>query len=240
LKGNNITDVHPSTFPHNSKLTHLDISGNKLPFVHLHTFSFNRELQWLDLQNNTITDIHPSTCRNNSKMEYLDLYSNLLSVIHPNTFRYNVNLKFLSVRNNITLDITTGFLSGINHTYWDLSGNSIRYLNISEFGNQGQLETLIISGIMLQSLEPCIFIGCTKLRNLSLSSNRISGIIISLFYGLEQLEQLGLSKNVILELNPLVFDSLSTSTNPQNHQVSTLKHLSIIRSALFLFLLRLF
>jgi Leucine-rich repeat (LRR) protein len=30
LKGNNITDVHPSTFGYNSKSEEFDISGNKI------------------------------------------------------------------------------------------------------------------------------------------------------------------------------------------------------------------
>jgi len=90
-------------------------------------------------------------------MGYLDLYSKLQSVIHPTTFRNNVNLKFMSVRNNNTLDITTGFLSGINHTYLDLSGSRIRYLNNSEFGNQGQLETLILFGEHVAKSRPRYF-----------------------------------------------------------------------------------
>jgi Leucine-rich repeat (LRR) protein len=93
-------------------------------------------------------------------MEYLDLSTKLLNVIHSNTFQYNVNLKFLSLRNNNILDINYGFLSGINPTYLDLSRNSIRYLGNSIFRKQGQLETLIQLGDMLQIGESGIFGDC--------------------------------------------------------------------------------
>jgi Leucine-rich repeat (LRR) protein len=70
-------------------------------------------------------------------MEYLDLSTKLLNVVHSNTFQYNVNLKFLSLRNNnIIYIIKSGFLSGTNPTYLDLSGNSIKYLDNSVFGKQ--------------------------------------------------------------------------------------------------------
>ena len=232
LKNNNIFGIHLSTFRNNCKLKHLDMSGNKLTFLDLQTFSSNKKLEWLDLHNNTITDIHPSTFQNNRKMEHLDLSSNLLKVMHPDTFRHNVNLKFLSVRNNNILEIKTGFLSGINPTYLDLSGNRIRYLDNSVFRKQGQLETLLLSGNVFSSLEPGIFIDCTNLRNLSLSGNRISEISTSLFFGLVNLEHLDLSNNIIERLNTIVFHSFSTRTNPQ---VSTLKHLNLAQNQIQFF-----
>jgi Leucine-rich repeat (LRR) protein len=241
LMGNNITDVHPSTFRNNSRLMHLDMSGNKLTTIDFHTFSSTSELQWLDLQNNAITDIHPSTFRNNSNIEYLDISTNLLHVIHSDTFQYNVNLKFLSLRYNNILDtINNGFLLGINPTYLDLSGNGIGYLDNSVFRKQGQLETLILSGNMLQSLEAGTFSDCTNLRNLFLSANNISEISRSAFYGLEHLENLDLSKNNIEELNPLLFESLSISTNRQNSQVSKLKYLNLARNKIRFFNLELY
>jgi hypothetical protein len=81
-------------------------------------------------------------------------------VVHPNTFQYTVNLKFFLLRNNNILDINTGFLSGMNPTYLDLSRNSIRYVDNSVFRKQGQLETLIQLGNMLQSVESGIFGDC--------------------------------------------------------------------------------
>jgi Leucine-rich repeat (LRR) protein len=221
LKGNYITYVHPSTFRNNRRLTHFNISGNKLTSVDLHTFSSNRELKWLDLQNNTITDIHPSTFQNNCKMEYLDLSTNLLNVTHSNTFQYNVNLKFLSLRNNNIVDINTGFLSVINPTYLDLSRNRIGYLDNSIFRKQGQLETLILSENMLQSLEPGIFSDCTNLRSLFLSANSISYINRSAFVGLELLKHLDVSNNNIEDFNPLVFELCSIiSIDPTLEPVS--------------------
>jgi len=92
------------------------------------------------------------------------------------------------------------------------------------FRKQGQLETLILSGNMLQSLEPepGIFSDCTNLRNLSLSADKISEISRSTFYGLAQLQHLDLSINYIQELNPHLFRFFSIRTNRHNHQVTKL------------------
>ena len=87
----------------------------------------------------------------------------------------------------------------------------------------------------LQSLDPGIFSDCTNLRNLSLSVIRISEISTSAFDGLENLEYLDLSNNYIEKLYPLFFHSLSTITNPQNHQVSTLKHLNLAQNQIQIF-----
>jgi hypothetical protein len=151
-------------------------------------------------------------------------------VIYSNTFQYNVNLQSLSLTNNNILDIKTGFLSGINLTYLDLSGNRIKYLDNSVFRNQGQLETLILSQNMLQSLESGIFSDCAKLRSLYLSVNSISDISVSLFSGLEYLEHLDLSNNNIQVINPLVFNAFAISTNRQNHEESKLKHLNLAQN----------
>jgi hypothetical protein len=131
--------------------------------------------------------------------------------------------------------IDNGFLSGINPTYLDLSGNGIEILDYSVFRKQGQLETLILSWNMLRNLETGIFSDCTKLRNLSLSANRLSEISTSAFYGLEFLEHLDLSNNSIEELSPRVFDTVSFSTNRGNHQVSKLKHINLAQNNITIF-----
>ena len=89
----------------------------------LQTFLSKSALQWLDLQNDKITDNHPSTFWNNSWIQYLDLSTNLLNVMYSTTFQYDVNLKFFLLGNNNILDINIAFLSEINPTYLDLSGN---------------------------------------------------------------------------------------------------------------------
>ena len=78
----------------------------------------------------------------------------------------------------------------------------IRYLDKSVFRKQGQLETLILSENVLQSVESGIFGDCKNLRYLSLSANSISEVNRSAFYGLEHLEHLDLSKNNIEEPQP--------------------------------------
>ena len=108
--------------------------------------------------------------------------------------------------NNILDNIKTGFLSGINPTYLDLSRNRIRYLDNSVFRLQGQLETLILSENVLQSLEPGIFSDCTNLRSLFLCANMISDISRSGFVRLEHLEPLDISNNHIEGFSPLVFE----------------------------------
>jgi Leucine-rich repeat (LRR) protein len=50
LKGNNITDVHPSTFRNNSRLRHLDMSGNKINSIQPDTFIHNMALERLDFK----------------------------------------------------------------------------------------------------------------------------------------------------------------------------------------------
>jgi Leucine-rich repeat (LRR) protein len=162
-------------------------------------------------------------------------------VIHSDTFQHNVNLKFLLLTNNNIFDISnTDFLSAINPTYLDLSGNRIRYLDSSVFRKQGQLETLIMSDNKLRNLEPGIFGDCTNLSYLSLSANSISEISRYAFNGLEHLEQLDLSNNNIEELNPLLFESLSISTNQHNYQVPNLKHLNLAQNKIRLFNFELF
>jgi Leucine-rich repeat (LRR) protein len=83
---------------------------------------------------------------------------------------------------------------------------------------------------MLQSVELDIFGDCKNLRNLSLSANSISDISISALYGLEHLEHLDLSNNNIEELDPLVFEAFSISTNRQNQEMSKLKHLNLAQN----------
>ena len=144
----------------------------------------------------------------------------------------------MSLRNNNILDIiNTELLSGINPNYLDLSENRIIYLDDSVFRKQGQLETLVLPGNMLQSLEPepGIFSDCTNLRNLSLSANKISEISRSTFYGLAHLQHLDLSINYIEELNPHVFEFFSIRTNRHNHQVTKLKHLNLVHNYIRVF-----
>jgi hypothetical protein len=123
----------------------------------------------------------------------------------------------------------------MNLTYLDMSRNRIRYLDNTVCRKQKQLETLILSGNMLQSLGPDLFTDCTKLRSLYLSGNNVTEISIWSFRGLEELEHLDLSSNNIQELNPLMFESFATSTNRQNNQVSKLKHLNLAQNKIRFF-----
>jgi Leucine-rich repeat (LRR) protein len=65
LKGNSITDVHPSIFRNNIFLSLLDMSGNKINSIKPDTFIHNRTFEWLDLKGNTLSVVHTSVFRNN-------------------------------------------------------------------------------------------------------------------------------------------------------------------------------
>jgi hypothetical protein len=181
------------------------------------------------LQNKNITDIHPSTFQNNSLLWFLDTSGSNINFINPSTFSENSVLG----KNCIVDIIQTEFLSGINPSYFDLSGNRIKHLDDSVFKKQGQLRTLILSRNMLQRLEP----DCTNSRNLSLSANSIalSEISIIAFDGLELLEHLDLSSNNIEDLDPSLFLSFVITSYGPYHQVSNLKHVNLARNKLWPF-----
>lgn len=106
---------------------------------------------------------------------------------------------------NLILDVYNGTLTDIrigessNHTVLDLSNFALRGLERTAFNNVLDAESLVLTDNSITSLPDFVFSNLTKLRSLSLSSNKISNVR-NLFVGLENLRLLDISCNPIKHL----------------------------------------
>ena len=134
---------------------------NKIITIYPETFICNGDLLSTDLRRNSITYVGASTFRSVSGLRRLDIWGN-------NIYHFN----------------QTSLFAGINVTHLHMSRNRIRYLDKSVFRKQRQLETLILSGNMLQSLGPDLFTDCTILDSLYISGKIVLEISTWSFCGL--------------------------------------------------------
>jgi Leucine-rich repeat (LRR) protein len=227
LNDNNITDIHPSTFHTNSKLTGLHISGNKLTSIKPGTFDNNRELRWLNLEGNSISEVNRSTFRNNNRLRHLDISRNQINLINPETFIHNRELTFLY-----------------------LQGNNITEISKTLFGGLEQLEELDLFNNNIEELNPLVFHNTftitnrqnhqeSKLKHLNLAENYIRSFNFELYFPVYSnfdssnrtfpLEYLNLSSNRLTMLDVASVQWLNQTTavidltaNPWNCDCSVL------------------
>jgi Leucine-rich repeat (LRR) protein len=178
---NKITTIYPETFIYNRDLLIIDLGRNSITHIGVSTFGNNSGLSILNISVNNITSIDPDTFNYNRELQSVELQSNSISAIHVTTFGNNSWLRRLDISaNDIAHFNHTSLFAGMNLTQL----HRIRYLDKFVFRKQEQLETLILSKNMLQSLGSDLFTDCTNLCSLYVSGNNVTEITISSFCGL--------------------------------------------------------
>jgi toll-like receptor 13 len=211
----------------------LDLSNNIINVIQPGTFQKNIKLEWLSLANNRLTTILPATFHNQSNLSFLDLSGNKINEIRDKIFDSTVKLKsLLLANNNISVFNTSAFPTEDELSYIDVSGNRIEDLENLAFH---KLKNLSVSRNRLKRLLPSSFINCNVLVNLSLSENYISEISDGAFYGLEQLEYLDLSINNITNITASAFQDKPPYTRVNSSgiaYISNVTHLNLAKNVI--------
>jgi Leucine-rich repeat (LRR) protein len=183
-----------STFRNNTRIVHLDISGNKITSIKHDTFNGNWYLLWLSLANNSITEIHPLTFRNNSGLCYLDISRNKINSLKPHSFSgiwYLTQLHTVLLSDNNLQRLASHIFTvcwSLQHL--SLSGNNVSDLSVSSFYGLEQLDHHDLSNNNIKEFSPFAFQQfildrygggrVSKLKYLNLARNKI------LYFNLEE------------------------------------------------------
>jgi hypothetical protein len=251
LKGNSITDIHPSTFGNNSKIEYLDLSTNSLTVMHSHTFLYNRNLKFLLLRNNSILDISDTDFLSGINPTYLDLSGNRIRYLDSSVFRKKEQLETLILSENLLINLEPGiFRDCTNLRNLSLSANRISEIIISSFYGLENLEQLDLSNNNIEVLKPSVFNSfsfiknrqnhqLSKLRHINLAQNIMQSFNFELYFPVSsnsvsstrefQLDYLNVSSNRLTTLDVASVKWLTHTTavidltaNPRNCDCSVL------------------
>lgn len=176
----NCTNFNLKRLPRNlpPKTTHLNLDGNQLTKLEADSFATLPDLRYLSVRRNAITDVDKNAFNGVPKLEVIDLGGNALTFLASDTFKYLRRLKELHLSNNRIRTIAA------------VSG-SFEHLDI--------LDTLSLSGNLLQNLPDNSFSEISSLRNLDLSHCPLKTLSEKAFSGLRSFDKLTLSHTKLTE-----------------------------------------
>ncbi|XP_031634397.1 uncharacterized protein LOC116347806, partial [Contarinia nasturtii] len=240
---NQLIKVKAANFMHMREIAYIDLACNKIYSVEYGTFSTLRKLKTLDLSHNFIETIENGMFRSNSKLSVVNLENNPFKRVDVNVFMLLKRSTVVNVLWNNVVEIKTSSLkksmrielNGSNEIIFRLAsgGSTLRcpkdvfkrltYLNIS--GNQLEntrnviellssvIETLDLSGNILEKFDWELIKRFDSLENLNLSHMNLAHIDIGdTLQHLKKLKILDLSHNRLQSFNfePVVFNELRT------------------------------
>ncbi|KAK8759400.1 hypothetical protein V5799_002969 [Amblyomma americanum] len=222
LSRNNITFLNASIFPTDSRLEYINLSENRLCSA-TGTFKNTRRIKILNLSSdritsitdvvaglrslkklslveNRLTNIPDNTFIDNSGLLEIDIAENSIQWVGRNAFRGLVTLTSLRLRSNqlLSLNASVGNLPNIKHI--DASLNCIQALEMSEFGHNRVLGSILLTGNNISRVEGA-FTGAERLRSLGLAGNRVETLRRSDFP-----RRMTAELNIALQHNPLFCD----------------------------------
>ena len=181
LRGNQIADLEARLFKDCHKLRELSLSYNKINRIDSETFrnvgdtlesleiSFGLQMRafpgrglrplvkllWLALDNNDLEEIGETDLYSLGELQYLNLESNAFTYLPKNLMHKNVHKKLLDVR---------------------LSYNKLRILDSHTYSGLLTLQTVTMTGNMLNSVETMAFHDLPNLKAILLTHNQITSV----------------------------------------------------------------
>ncbi|KAI6193751.1 hypothetical protein M3Y96_01052000 [Aphelenchoides besseyi] len=237
LRHNNLEFIDTFLLLGCHKLLHLDLSLNSIMEIHVDAFQTAKKLKFLDLSGNQLPTIWRETFSHQELLEILDLSYNYLSFLEPGVFGKDNVVKLSLRRNNFSI-IPTKALGSIRKSLkeLDLSFNSIRVLDTSDFSGLHGITKLILSHNKIETIEANAFEDMPWLEYLDLSNNPITTWSPHVFRGISNvLKGINMAATGLFSLPKLTNKSvrfLNISSNKiyelQTVDVEQLKKLKIL------------
>ncbi|XP_062091659.1 receptor kinase-like protein Xa21 [Humulus lupulus] len=167
---------------------------------------------------NYLRGVIPKSISNASKLTQLEMADNHLSGFVPNTLSSLTNLQFINLERNY-LTIESSGMNILSSSFRDLRGlylidNSIDAPLPSFMGNlSASLEYLSLSHNKLKGIIPNDISNLRNLAALSLGNNYLSGSIPNTIGRLQRLQMLGLNDNKLQQSIPLEICQLTRMTD---------------------------
>lgn len=222
---NAIGSISPKVLVPLTHLRKLFLEENKLVVINSGVFSSLKELEVLRLEKNKIEDIHNTSFENlinltelylndnhlfeipsllfskTTSLRVLDLSDNLIEYIHDGTFKHLKNLEVLSLARNrirVLQHFTLGGLVSLKHL--SLRENRLTVLRTLDLDPvRNNLRELDLSSNRLTAVSSNVFRNMVHLQTLNISRNNIEFINDSAFFGLS-LDKLSLNGNKLTQL----------------------------------------
>lgn len=170
-----------------------------------------QNILYLDLSYNFITGTLPSTISAGRPMENISIRfrNNSLSAIEPGSFQSRSNCTVsLDLSFNKLISFPDDF-NDIEFLILDLGHNALRSRWEGLLTTQPQITQLTLSSNRLTGVLPIDFSGVPRLNQLDLDDNQLHGPLPPALFGLEALTQLSLSQNAISGPLPVAISRLS-------------------------------
>lgn len=199
---NNFTEVigsHLNGFTNNdvTAVYHRNRDSTIVPTIICDIFP---NLSIFDFVNTRITEIDDTLFSGCSKLKELWLASNRISSIASNAFINLRNVTHIDLSNNLLTNLPKNvFANQQNLQYLGMHSNALTDIPIGLFRPLENLQTIELSRCNLNASINQLFATNTRLKRMSLDSNRFA-LSEDSFVGLEQLEYLDLGNNSINEI----------------------------------------
>ncbi|GFG35698.1 hypothetical protein Cfor_04570 [Coptotermes formosanus] len=224
LSGNHLGLLEPDMFANNTHLERLSLSKNPLQYMqvesspykgyflnipslqeldlsgcslsHLLPTMFNKltTVLYVNLASNNISDIPKATFAPLQDLEDLDLSSNKLSQLRSDMFENNLEMVSLNIRNNSLSSLKGVTIESLEKL--DLGQCKFSIIDADTFSGFPDIRELNLDGNGITSINSGAFKNMTKLQNLDLSNNKLTGPLSDdIFISNIQLETLKLANN---------------------------------------------
>ncbi|XP_021696511.1 toll-like receptor 6 isoform X2 [Aedes aegypti] len=215
LKSNALKYVHPDSFQHNSRLDHINLSGNQLVTINsLATLRHISSVSILNLSHNEKLDINRVTLEgdrlmifscNNCATTYLDRNSfagmsrlshinfkeNMIEQIHYDALEWLSYLKILNIDGNRNLTM----LSFTSKSLKRLSAQNCSLEGTLQTSNLPELISINVQGNRITHLDELSLVANSKINSLLLDDNELQKIP-EILIKLPQLQRLCLDRNL--------------------------------------------
>ncbi|KAK6184894.1 hypothetical protein SNE40_007253 [Patella caerulea] len=206
ISNNDIKAIHAHAFSGLENLTHLNLSWNRIKIKSNEFYGNLNDLtniETLDLGNNMLTNLDDYVFGNLTKLEHLHLDNNHISNITSDAFARLRSLVSLNLENNLIYHFNDSVFENLTSLRMlNLSRNNIDTIRYCEFPLS--LEKLDISFNRIVDFPERLF----YVKQLILTSNRITHIPSGSFSKMHSLEVLSLKYNRITSLANFMFSGL--------------------------------
>lgn len=226
LSGNHLGLLEPDMFANNAQLERLSLSRNPLEYMQVQPSPYNGYflhiplLQELDLSECNLSHLLPTMFKKLTRLTYINLASNNISDIPKETFAPLVDLIDLDLSDNklsqLRSDMFENNLEMISLNMHNNHLSSLRGVRIES------LQTLDLSLCKFSTIDADTFIGFPDIRHLYLSGNAITAINSNAFQHMTKLQNLDLSNNKLtgplpndIFINNIQLETLKLANNPE-------------------------
>lgn len=153
LFGNQLQEIHESTFQHLYNLTTIDLSYNAIERISIGTFVNLINLYSLNLCGNKLTLFIGEHFNTGTGLEILDLSNNHINQLSPTAFVIHPRLTRLNLSNNKFVQFPSDFIKSLQFLKWlNLSGNMLHHVHEFAFSQMGKLRDLDLSNNRIESV----------------------------------------------------------------------------------------